>query len=182
VRQDYRSAIVLRMESELAVVRLARKANGFTLIELGIAVGVIAILATVVLIGRGFVAKSKVGKGVECLSAARLGAANYIGAVGGNISSATDITTSLRDRSLIPTRCGPGVSIAQVFAVNDQVALVVNCKDEANNPDDNVCADIFAGAAKDPNFITSEPQIIPNTRCATADGGSDGAVACFNLY
>ncbi|MEM6274001.1 MAG: type II secretion system protein [Myxococcota bacterium] len=50
---------------------VARSSRGFTLIELGIVIGVIAILTAVVVTARGFVDQSRIGNAVQAVSAVR---------------------------------------------------------------------------------------------------------------
>ncbi|MEO1484026.1 MAG: type II secretion system protein [Myxococcota bacterium] len=48
-----------------------KKTRGFTLIELGIVIGVIAVMATIVFTARGFIDQSRVGTSVQLVSAVR---------------------------------------------------------------------------------------------------------------
>lgn len=50
---------------------VSRSSRGFTLIELGIVIGVIAILTAVVVTARGFVDQSRIGNAVQAVSAVR---------------------------------------------------------------------------------------------------------------
>ena len=77
--------------------------HGFTIIELGIVIAVVAILATVVLAGRGFVLAARTSKAVESvgvvLRAARVYAGNTGGAFPGTASTA--LLNALRDREML---------------------------------------------------------------------------------
>ena len=80
-----------------------RSEKGFTLIELGIVVAVIAILATVVLFGRGFLTSAGTSKGIEAINSIRKAAATYNGVTGGNgAMDAADCLNDLAERELLP--------------------------------------------------------------------------------
>jgi prepilin-type N-terminal cleavage/methylation domain-containing protein len=166
---------------------LRKSQKGFTLIELGIVIAVIAILATVVLVGKGFIASSKVSKGVECLNAARIGASTYVGTQGGTVgTNAADLTTTLSSRSLMSFQCGPGLSISSttgVMAQNAQVAFQMNCKDSAGQPDPTTCQDISTNAGKDPNFVgPPNTSTVAGETCSDKGTLADGGWICFNLF
>jgi prepilin-type N-terminal cleavage/methylation domain-containing protein len=84
--------------------------KGFTLIELGIVVAVIAILATVVLFGRGFLDSARASKGVEAVNTIAKAASTYVGVRGGRFGTAaagtaspeTGVGASLASREFIP--------------------------------------------------------------------------------
>src|SRR5688572_12088138 len=80
-----------------------RKQRGFTLIELGIVIGVIAVLAMVVLVGRGFMESERVSKVVEAVNAVQKSVKVYVGHSAGTFRAAEPaLLNSLQSRALIP--------------------------------------------------------------------------------
>ena len=91
--------------SHARAARLGRHAQGFSLIELGIVIAVIAVLASVVIFGRGFIVAGRVSKTVEAVNTVRKGASTYAGLTGGTIVTAIPANlglTRLRERQLVP--------------------------------------------------------------------------------
>ena len=87
------------------VARRSRHAHGFSLIELGIVIAVIAVLASVVIFGRGFIVAGRVSKIVEACGTIRKAASTFAGLTGGTIVTpiaATQGLKTLRDRQLLP--------------------------------------------------------------------------------
>ncbi|MEE8410425.1 MAG: type II secretion system protein, partial [Myxococcota bacterium] len=107
--------------------------RGFSLIELGIVVAVIAILATVVLIGRGFIESSRVSKMVEVIDTISKGTAVYAGTFGGEIPPIPAMyLLELEDRNLVPKNVSDSVPNFTVDSVNrvatEEFTVVIQCK------------------------------------------------------
>ena len=112
------------LRSRKMKLSLRRSEKGFTLIELGIVVAVIAILATVVLFGRGFLDSAKSSKAVEAVNTIRKAASTYNGVKGGTANDLNALA-NLALRELIPE--GDGWEPATGFTVED-VELVGGTK------------------------------------------------------
>ena len=81
--------------------------NGFTLIELGIVVAVISLLASGVMAGTGFINAAKVTKAVDAVDKTRLAVETYVARRGGvwqesEVLDSGDYYTALVDRQLVP--------------------------------------------------------------------------------
>ncbi len=74
------------MSTRKKLLRLRRHPRGFSLIELGIVIAVIAVLAAVVIFGRGFISAGRVSKTVEGFNAVRKAGATLAGLRGGSFS------------------------------------------------------------------------------------------------
>jgi prepilin-type N-terminal cleavage/methylation domain-containing protein len=84
----------------ITMFRNRKSERGFSLIELGIVIAVIAILATVVLMGRGFLESSRVSKVVEAIDTMGKGIAVFAGANGATLP-AGNLQPQLSARALI---------------------------------------------------------------------------------
>lgn len=160
-----------------------RRRRGFTLIELGIVVAVIAVLATVVLLGKGFIDSSKVTKVVESVGTVRKGSATYAGLNGGVLpNSAADEMGKLIARQLLPTTVDPwpvitGWEIREVRfrnASNQNQVLI-----QVHAPDTVRAEDVFNSFRTDPNQIKTAENF-GGVTCSTAVTTQDVNM-CFNL-
>ena len=84
-----------------------KQQEGFTLIELGIVVAIIALLSTSVLLGKGFIDASKISRAAEAVEKTRIAVETYIGRNGGNWEMVeyleyNGLATKLVDRKLVP--------------------------------------------------------------------------------
>tara|TARA_Y100001934_G_C12142785_1_gene673356 strand:- start:259 stop:774 length:516 start_codon:yes stop_codon:yes gene_type:complete len=77
-----------------------KNSKGFTLVELGIVIGVMAVLATGVLLGHGFAQASKVTKAAQGVQHLKKATVNYVGRRGGEIDTKT-VLSDLATRELI---------------------------------------------------------------------------------
>lgn len=130
-----------------------RGQRGFSLIELGIVVAVIAILATVVLVGRGFLESSRVSKMVEVIDTICKGVAVYAGSNGGQIPGANgaNLLTELENRELVSntiTNSVPNFSVNSVTrtANPEQFTVVIGC---ASAQGQTSCKDIENAKLRD---------------------------------
>lgn len=77
------------------------KTRGFTLVELGIVVGVISLLATSVLAGRGFIRAAEQTRITSDVDKIHKAVENYAGRRGGTLQQTENLLDALRDRQLI---------------------------------------------------------------------------------
>jgi prepilin-type N-terminal cleavage/methylation domain-containing protein len=79
-----------------------RSRRGFSLIELGIVIAVIAVLAAVVVFGRGFILAARVTKAVDASNTIRKAASTFAGVNGGALTNSTaSQLVALSQRGLI---------------------------------------------------------------------------------
>ena len=176
--------------SHARAARLARGVRGFSLIELGIVIAVIAVLAAVVIFGRGFIVASRVSKLVEAANTVRKGASTYAGLMGGSLNPAETPQSGivkLANRQLLPPLIpatntwvvsGPtnppnaesfqiiGVGLGQVpgpggGAPQNAVSVKFSCPKVEN------AQDVVASVINDPNLVKGAPE----------PGGSGGVCA-----
>lgn len=80
-----------------------RSRRGFSLVELGIVIAVIAVLAAVVIFGRGFISAARVTKAVDASNTARKAASTFAGTSGGAFrATAANQLNIFADRGLLP--------------------------------------------------------------------------------
>lgn len=165
-----------------------RSSRGFTLIELGIVIGVIAVLATIVIVGRGFLVQSRVSKVIEAIDNVQKAAKVYAGTTGGIFRSAGASTTLLNDlfaRQLLSFQNGDEVVPDFTFSASGHAAngrsfyVTITC---TNDADGAPCADIMRGKLDDRSLGDNTATGL--TGCT--DPGSPPATAsavtlCFNI-
>jgi Tfp pilus assembly major pilin PilA len=128
--------------------------RGFSLLELGIVIGVIAILATVVLSGQGFLAASRLSKMCELIDTTSKAVAVYSGSNGGKIPAGVILMDELDDRKLIPRSIkatGVPVNNYRITAISrvdgEHWSITIDCTDTPNAAQD--CEDLSDAKAND---------------------------------
>jgi len=170
-------------------------ARGFSLIELGIVIAVIAVLASVVIFGRGFIVAGRVSKAVEGLTTVRKAGAAYAGLQGGTVTASTGPEiTSLANRSLLPepAKAGSWVvagdpnDLANQFKVED-IRFGINVNQNAvaiklKTPGKEQAEDVFNSVLKDGNYVKTNA-LVGGLTCqgSAAKPTTNTAVFCFNL-
>ena len=81
-----------------------KNSKGFTLVELGIVIGVMAVLATGVLLGHGFAQASKVTKAAQGVQHLKKATVNYVGRRGGEVDANTALTDLARRQLIVLDR------------------------------------------------------------------------------
>ncbi len=80
----------------------SKRSRGFTLIELGIVIAVIAVLAIVVLAGTGFMQSSRLGKANDFVGKLQDAIATLSGRRGGTLANLPPCPQALIQRQLVP--------------------------------------------------------------------------------
>lgn len=171
--------------------RISRASErGFSLIELGIVIAVIAVLASVVIVGRGFINSSRTGKAAEALATIRKAGAVYTA----NMTSPSTVNEvdPLQRRDLLPkgqndnagewTMAGSGTTAFKV--TNIRFGMVGTGNAAAINiatPELTQAEDLFKLVVGDPNFLNGG--VVAGVNCPTrsATPTSQNMTVCFKL-
>ncbi|MGI5861213.1 MAG: type II secretion system protein [Myxococcales bacterium] len=185
------------------VARRNRQSRGFSLIELGIVIAVIAVLASVVIFGRGFIVAGRVSKTVEATNTIRKAASTFAGLTGGTIvnpvQQANGLRT-LRQRQLIPpttnendpwcvAACPAGtqddfsimaIGLERVVGQNgtgqqNAVSIEINTSGPAQSED------VFNSVLQDPNFVQRAGTTVGGMTCDTSAPTTETVRLCFYL-
>ncbi|MEO1174545.1 MAG: prepilin-type N-terminal cleavage/methylation domain-containing protein, partial [Myxococcota bacterium] len=132
----------------------SRSERGFTLIELGIVIGVIAVLATIVIVGRGFLVQSRVSKVIETVDNIQKAAKVFAGTSGGIFRGAAsnNLLEQLNQRQLLSFTQGDEVVPDFTFSASGYQAdgraffVTITCTNDANG---FPCTDIVRGKLDD---------------------------------
>lgn len=144
------------------------KTRGFTLVELGIVVGVISILASSVLAGQGFIRAARINSIAHEITNIRKAIAVYAGRRGGtlpydNRGQNEDLIQQLTDRNLIGDldpalqALNPNITLEPIALANEGIwALILN----QGALDAQTTADLGARFVNDP-FVYHEINYCP---------------------
>ena len=165
--------------------RARKREQGFSLIELGIVIGVIAILITVVAVGQGFILTSRVTKAVDAVDVIRKATSTISGTGGGQFptNSTANEMGGLQTRGFIPA--SPWTPM-QGFVINNvqwstglgpanRVGVQITCPA-------GQCVDVWNAYNQDPNRITAAGNAgtLPCTVATPADTAV-GLTLCFQI-
>ncbi|HEY3451480.1 MAG TPA: prepilin-type N-terminal cleavage/methylation domain-containing protein [Myxococcales bacterium] len=182
------------------MLRLRRHARGFSLIELGIVIAVIAVLAAVVIFGRGFIAAGRVSKAVEGFNSIRKAGATLAGLRGGSFSgsAAGNEITGMGKRGLLSlpnpadttwTMAG-GPDVGTAFVAQDiqfgtitynSVVGVNAVAIKLKAPDGTAAEDVWNSVTNDKNFIDKGATIGSLNCTSTRPTTQDVNIYCFKL-
>lgn len=182
--------------------RARRRARGFSLIELGIVIAVIAVLAAVVIFGRGFITAARVTKAVEASNTVRKGASTFAGLLGGTLrTTGQNQLAPLQQRGLLPALTnGVWVVAGSPQALPDAIQITNVRLGQIANPSNNqqptnaaavtyatpagsLPADIFNSVADDSTRIKNGATVDGSPACANAPPPipSTAVTICFFL-
>jgi prepilin-type N-terminal cleavage/methylation domain-containing protein len=112
--------------------------RGFSLIELGIVIAVIAVLAAVVIFGRGFIIAARVTKAIDASNTVRKAASTFAGLNGGSLAQVGNANqlNALQRRGLLPTPQGGLGSVWTVSGAegSDEAVVVRDIRFGVHNP------------------------------------------------
>jgi prepilin-type N-terminal cleavage/methylation domain-containing protein len=165
--------------------------RGFTLMELGIVIAVMAVLSTVVIVGKGFIFSTKTSKAVDAIGVIRKAAAN-ISALGGGAfpedSSDSELDT-LRERGFIdgPVESEEPWDFIPGFSITD-----VRWNSSTANPENNVvgvklscppgvCRELYQMFDNDPNRRESAVGVLSECPAAAPAEDANQMVICFRI-
>lgn len=168
-----------------------RSSRGFSLIELGIVIAVIAVLAAVVVFGRGFILAARVTKAVDASNTIRKAASAFAGVNGGAVpNSNTNELPALANRSLVPIQ--PNSTAWPVTTGVNLTDVRFGQLTGANNvlPGNGVAMtfqmdaatmveDLLNAVRTDRNFVNATP-MLGNLACQNA-ATATSITLCFSL-
>ena len=155
---------------------MQKNEKGFTLIELGIVVAVISVLAAVVMAGSGFVSTGKLGKAVEGVNTLKKASMAFAGRMGGEFPSDPAGLSVLETRGLI-TELNDGVwEMAPGYNVTDLALSHANGTNEivmtVTFPDLASGQDLHTNLSDGPGYTTEGD-------CAPPSGGDTYTNICY---
>lgn len=176
-----------------------RSRRGFSLIELGIVIAVISVLAAVVIFGRGFILAARVTKAVDASNTLRKAASTFAGLNGGSLQnfSTTSQLTALSQRALIPPLPAGQTSwtVSGAAGTPDAIAITdvrfgqtAGASGQGNaiairitTPTAAMAQDVLRAVTDDKNLITNGPTV--GLACANPTVPITGTtvVLCFFL-
>lgn len=174
--------------------RMSRASErGFSLIELGIVIAVIAVLASVVIVGRGFINSSRTGKAAEALSTIRKAGAVYTSNM--TVQSPSSEIDALQRRDLLPrtaadpqganatwTMTGSGTTAFKVTSVMfGQIGNGWGVFITVVTPEITMAEDLVKLVSADPNFKDGGQVANQNCQSIAAKVTTQNINLCFKL-
>jgi prepilin-type N-terminal cleavage/methylation domain-containing protein len=165
------------MSPARTLLRRRHSRRGFSLIELGIVIAVIAVLAAVVIFGRGFILAARVTKAVDASNTIRKAAATFAGVNGGALNGIPNTSQlgPLSQRGLIPnlpagtttwTVSGAAGSTDAVVIADVRLGQTAGGTGtgnavliRVNTPTPAMSQDILTAVRDDRNIIPGTPQV-----------------------
>jgi prepilin-type N-terminal cleavage/methylation domain-containing protein len=171
-----------------------KQRRGFTLIELGIVIAIIAVLASVVIMGKGFLDGARAAKLIEATDVIKKSVTTVAGLSGGlapNTGVGSNQIPNLRARNMVPGNpvgtpaadanawvvAGAEYAITDVrhgTAANQSIVQV-----QYRTPSTQFTADVFEMARQEKNFYIGA--LTGGLPCANAAPSTPSAVICFAL-
>ncbi len=171
-----------------------RMRRGFSLVELGIVIAVIAVLAAVVIFGRGFISAARITKAVDAANTARKAASTFAGTSGGAFRpNANSQLQVLSDRGLLPPVAAGAWTVSGDPNSPDAIAVTglflgQSLRGTQNSnvirltivfPSITMAQDYMSSVQNDNNFATGN---VVNVACTAAGGANAATVqSCFWL-
>ena len=149
------------------------KTRGFTLVELGIVVGVISLLATSVLAGRGFIRAAEHTRITSDVDKIHKAVENYAGRRGGTPQLSSNLLAELDARQLIvQADLDPAISNVAIREGSGKPFFRIAFRNNAL--DQNTKDDLFLYFGRYPNHLTTAPA---PARCQSPE--HNAFAACF---
>ena len=156
-----------------------QKQNGFTLVELSMVVGVMALLLGMVLLGRGYVSAQAVSKASHGLQILKKATVNYAGIRGGlGQSRETKVLEALGARGFVDLDKGDVMKLANRFEVKEVTLNVYDAQlfAKVRVPDKASKNDLRALLQHDPHYY------VGHENCAGRIDTLNTAYICFDGF
>ena len=159
-------------------MKLRENQEGFTLIELGIVVAVIAVLAVSVMVGQGFIQSSHMSKATQGIHMLKKSVVNYAGLQGGEMPDQAGALTELENLNYIRLDDGILSLAGNKFIVSDlelkegSTSAPEQMIIQIEVPSGALSTLLHAALQKDPHYYTGGDD-------CTASFADDKTTVCF---